>query len=494
MGKRGENYLASDGLYDKLIKHSKDGGYPMHMPGHKRNTELCRMDNPYCFDITEIDGFDNLHQPEGILRSLSERISRLYGAEASYPLVNGSTAGILAGISAAVKRGDKVLLGRNCHKAVYHGVILRGLVPVYCHPQKIDGIPSAGGILPEDLEKALITHPDIRLVIITSPTYEGVVSDIGAIAELVHRYGAYLLVDEAHGAHFGFSRGFPESAVRLGADLVIQSLHKTLPAFTQTAVLHSNAAALDSRLRQYLAVYQSSSPSYVLMAGMDQCIRLLEERAEELFEAYERRLLGFYKRMEKLKHLSLLRPDIAGKYGVYGLDPSKITVIAAGTGFQGHELHQLLQKRYHMMLEMEAPDYILAMTSICDTDEGFEGLARALLEIDSDIEKRAAGDCSGCGGQECSGRSHQWMAELQPERGLLPWEAWEKEAVSLDFEESAGRVSAAFLSLFPPGAPVLVPGEIISPRLIDYILEVQEQGITVTGLTGGNGGRIEVVE
>ncbi len=471
-----------DGLYDKLIKYSGGKDYPMHMPGHKRNTGLCRMENPYRFDITEIEGFDNLHQPEGVLRSLSQRISRLYGAKYSYPLVNGSTAGLLAGISAAVKRGDKVLLARNCHKAVYHGVILMGLVPVYCYPQKMEGIAPACGILPEDLEKALITHPEIKLVIITSPTYEGVVSDIDVIAKLSHRHGALLMVDEAHGAHFGFSGGFPQTAVRLGADLIIQSLHKTLPAFTQTAVLHSNVPALDSPIRKYLAVYQSSSPSYVLLAGMDQCIGLLEKEPEKLFEAYERRLTSFYQKAGKLKQLTLLRPEITEKYGVHDVDRSKLTISVKGTGLDGPGLHRLLRDKYHIMLEMAAPDYVLAMTSICDTEEGFDRLGQALSEIDGSIEKSS----------EDGGF---WpRITLQPKIGLLPWEAWEKPAEIIAFGDSAGRISASFLSLFPPGAPALVPGEIIMPELIDYILMVRELGVSVTGFVGENADRIEVVE
>jgi arginine decarboxylase len=497
--------LALDELYDKLIKYCRGEEYPMHMPGHKRNTGLCRMDNPYGIDITEIEGFDNLHQPEGVLRSLSGRISRLYGAKYSYPLVNGSTAGLLAGISATVKRGDKVLLSRNYHKAVYHGVILMGLIPVYCYPQKMDGISPAGGILPADLEEALITHEGIRLVVITSPTYEGVVSDIGAIAKISHRYGAYLMVDEAHGAHFGFAGGFPQSAVRLGADLVIQSLHKTLPSFTQTAVLHSNVPDLDIRLRKYLAVYQSSSPSYVLMAGMDQCIHLLEEKAEDLFEAYKRRLASFYREMEKLKKLTLLRPEIIGKYGVYDLDPSKLTISVKGTNLSGPKLHRLLREKYHIMLEMEAPDYVLAMTSICDTDEGFDRLAQALAKIDEDIgERREEDGCSGSGSRLKSAGEYQELCqsktgrqesgELQPEMRLLPGEAWERPAVTLEFGASAGRISAAFLSLFPPGAPVLVPGEVITSKLIDDILAIREQGVSVTGFTGEDADRIEVVE
>lgn len=485
-----------DRLYNKLIEYGENGDYPMHMPGHKRNKELCGEMNPYAIDITEIDGFDNLHQPEGILLSLSERISRLFKAVHSYPLVNGSTAGILAGISAAVNQRDQVLIARNCHKSVYHGVILKDLNPVYCYPQYNEDYGIYGGFLPENIEEALITNPNIKLVVITSPTYEGIVSDIKKIAEVTHKHGAYLMVDEAHGAHFGFHKEFPQSAVSLGADLVIQSLHKTLPALTQTAVLHSNCRELDLRIRKYLAIYQSSSPSYVLMAGIDQCVRLLEEKSEELFESYNKRLEQFYQEMKRLRKLRLLRPDLAGQLGIHDFDRSKLTISVRGTGISGHELHERLHKQYHIMLEMEAMDYVLAMTSIGDTEEGFARLSNALLSIDQELEEKTPAEVSDRRtippdiGKSDLGTIYRIAP---PAIELLPGEAFHKPVKIMVLEDSKGLISAAFLSLFPPGTPVLAPGEKISAELIDYIIMAKRLGITVTGLIGEEKDRIEVI-
>ena len=486
-----------DRLYDKLIAYGENGDYPMHMPGHKRNTELCELGNPYAIDITEIEGFDNLHQPEEILLSLSNRISRIYGALSSFPLVNGSTAGILSGIKAAVHKGDKVLVARNSHKAVYHGVILAGAIPVYCYPQNIENTALFGGILPQDIEVALISNPEIKLVVITSPTYEGIVSDVRSIAEIVHKHGAYLLVDEAHGAHFGFHEDFPVSAVRHGADLIIQSLHKTLPALTQSAVLHCNSEELMPQVRKYLAVFQSSSPSYVLLAGMDQCIGLLEQKAEQLFVDYSERLQQFYLKMEKLKVLKLLRSEIIGQKGIYDLDPSKLTIMVSGTGITGHELHSLLHHKHGIMLEMDAPEHALAMTSICDTGMGFERLARALLEIDDDLSQaiiHQSGIDHGPDQSPSTEDNSYRRYRYHPEIKLPPGEAWDKKTILTEFEKSAGQISAAFISLFPPGAPVLVPGEVITTELIEYIQAVRKLGLTVTGLSGEDKNHIFVVE
>ncbi|HWT76253.1 MAG TPA: aminotransferase class I/II-fold pyridoxal phosphate-dependent enzyme [Mobilitalea sp.] len=469
-------------LYDKLSAYADEDYYPMHMPGHKRNNKLMHMVNPYMLDITEIDSFDNLHQPEGILQQLSERLSRLYGALKSFPLVNGSTAGNLAGISAAVNRGDAVLFARNSHKSVYHAAIMMGLRPVYCYPPILSQVSINGGILAGEIEELLITHKDIKLVVITSPTYEGVVSDIRLISEIVHRHGALLMVDEAHGAHFGFHEGFPKSAVTQGADLVIQSLHKTLPAFTQTAVLHSNREDLNRKIQQYLAIYQSSSPSYLLMAGIDRCVSLLEDRGLVLFDQYEKRLQGFYRSMEQLKALKVVNWQDVMQEGVFDFDPSKLTISVRKTGLTGHQLQELLRTKYHIVMEMAAPEYVLGMTSICDTDEGLARLAEALLAIDSGMTA-AEGKVIPID-----------QSVRKPIPVLSPQAAVEKQSELVKLSDSEDRISAAFISLYPPGTPLLVPGERIDRRLIDYIQWVMKEGFAITGLTGDRMDQIEVIQ
>jgi arginine/lysine/ornithine decarboxylase len=476
-----------DRLYDKLNSYSESDYYPMHMPGHKRNTGMMQPIDPYRIDITEIDGFDNLHQPEGILKQLSERLECLYGAKKSFPLVNGSTAGILAGISAATIRGGKLLIARNSHKSVYHAAMINGLKPVYCYPPVLEGLPVYGGILASDIENVLISNKGIKLVVITSPTYEGVVSDIQRIAETVHCHGALLLVDEAHGAHFGFHPEFPVSAISLGADLVIQSLHKTLPAFTQTAVLHSNGAVSEHKLQQYLAIYQSSSPSYLLMAGIDRCISMLEDQGNDLFDKYNKMLQEFYYSMKKLTTLRIATKELAGERGVYALDPSKLTISVQHTGLSGHELQTILREKYHIEMEMAAPGYVLGMTSICDTEEGFRRLEEALLEIDRAL-------AVGTFRKKPSHENYFNINAVKPVQVLSPQEAAESDMHQIKLSCSAGRISAAFISLFPPGSPLIVPGERMEQELIDYICQVKQDGITVTGLAGDGMDEIEVVK
>lgn len=251
-----------DGSLIRQLELYRDSGYyPFHMPGHKRNMppeagEVLQAAAE--LDITEIDGFDDLHQPEGILHLAQERAAEVFGADETFFLVNGSTAGILTAVSAAARKGGRVLVARNCHKSVYHALCLRELEPVFLYPKLLEG-GVADAIAPEQVEEMLARYPDIQAVLITSPTYDGVVSDVEAIGKVVHQAGAVLIVDGAHGAHFGFAPEQPESPVRLGADLVVQSLHKTLPALTQTALLHRNGKVISSEaVRRFERIYQTS--------------------------------------------------------------------------------------------------------------------------------------------------------------------------------------------------------------------------------------------
>ena len=298
-------------IFDKLKNYSDSDYYAFHMPGHKRNLDLMDGTSPYRIDITEIDGFDDLHHAEGILKEAQERAAEVYHADETHFLVNGSTVGILSAILGTTEKGDSILVARNCHKSVYHAIYLNELDPVYLYPKFDTEQGLSTEIDAADVQKALEEHPKIRAVMIVSPTYDGVVSDIEKIAEIVHEAGCLLIVDEAHGAHFGFDPYFPESANMYGADLVINSLHKTLPALTQTALLHVNGDMVKRRkVKQYLDMLQTSSPSYILMASIDACIHLLEETQLQkcsIFKEYAAHIDTLREELKKLKYLKIIR-------------------------------------------------------------------------------------------------------------------------------------------------------------------------------------------
>ena len=330
-----------DLLVTRLRNYGKSDQVPCHMPGHKRNQEswlTFDFPNPFSIDITEIDGFDNLHHPEGILKESMEWASEVYGSDKTWYLVNGSTCGILSSICGTVRPGGRILMSRNCHKSAYHGVILMDAKVSYIYPQIIEDMGIQGGILPEDVENSLDRYPDTEAVLIVSPTYDGIVSDVEKIAKIVHAHGIPLIVDEAHGAHFSFGNGvFPKSAIQCGADLVIQSVHKTLPSFTQTALLHGQKGRIDiDRVERYLQMFQTSSPSYIFMAGIEQCIYEMSQNGKDAMAQFWKRLMLLRKRLENLRVLRILGEINSGlneysvsgnlKNGVYGIDLSKLVI------------------------------------------------------------------------------------------------------------------------------------------------------------------------
>lgn len=468
-------------LYHKLLSYENEGYYPMHMPGHKRNKSFS-MVNPYSIDITEIDGFDNLHEPEEVLLEAMEHAATVFHAKQSFFLINGSTAGLLAGICAATKKGGCILIARNCHKSVYNAVYLNELKPIYLYPEPEPETGILMGIQPEVVEEMLQKHSEISLVVITSPTYEGVVSDVERIARIAHSHGVPLLVDEAHGAHLGFHKSFPKNSNMLGADLVIQSIHKTLPAFTQTALLHWNGNRIcESELKKYLSIFQTSSPSYVLMAGMDSCIRYVEEHVEE-FDRLMKNLTWFREQVKELENIRLWTPEV--NKDCFGMDPSKLVLFSENEQLSGKILYDILRDDYKIQPEMVSRDYVLCMTSICDTVEGFERLAAALKQIDKDFtlicRKRK--------------KRERKMPIVRPQIALLHHEMDGKKTVSCPWKESLNSVAAEFVYLYPPGIPVLVPGEIITGDILELLLDYKKEGLSLRGMQDKAGEVILVLD
>jgi arginine/lysine/ornithine decarboxylase len=537
-------------LLEELMKYSASDAYPLHMPGHKRRISM--LEHPYAIDITEIEGFDNLHHAEGLLLEAQQRAAALYGADETFYLVNGSTCGILSAVAACVPRGGRILMARNCHKAVYHAVFLNGLRASYLYPE-MDAVRGISGAIQasavrealkeqrktqerqenpgkqagtHEIREAMAEQPDIAAVLVTSPTYDGVVSDIRSIAKEVHAAGAVLIVDEAHGAHFAMHPYFPDSALACGADIVINSLHKTLPSLTQTALLHVQDDRVDRRkLRKYLGIYQTSSPSYVLMAGMDGCIDQLTEQGRELFDGFTGRLALLRKRLQQMRCLHLVEGAEDG-LDAFAYDCSKVLISTERAAISGPELADILRREYHLEPEMAAPGYVTAILTIGDTEEGFSRLEQALLEIDErlqydpktavqgngctagDLEKenngrnrgsctvgrregRNAGACTA--GNVKNGAGTAALYRIQNEEVLTIEEAESSPCEVVRLQESAGHISAEFVYLYPPGIPLLVPGERISEELLAQLAGCQTVGLELQGLADHTGETISVV-
>ncbi len=422
-------------LFEMLSEYSRSGALAMHMPGHKRNEAAFPwLSGVAGMDITEIEGFDNLNDPEGIFASLEARIAGLWGAGESVCLVNGSTVGILAAVMSALSKGGDILMSRRSHRSVYHAARLAKAGTRY--------LPSPA---PEDVEAGLRDAPDTALVCVTSPTYEGAICDIRSISDICHRHGVPLLVDEAHGAHLGFG-GFPTSAVRLGADMVVQSLHKTLPALTQTAVLHLNPGLIEpGRVRKYVSMLQTSSPSYLLSASIDGCVDYLERRGDAEAERWLEALAEFRAAVSELKGIRLHREFP----GFFTSDPSKLLFDCDGLW-----LADRLRREYKIEPEYAAPRSLLAMTGMGDTRESLFRLASALSELDA-----SAPHCP-------TGRDGDAYV---PEQVLPIYASEGLDGDAVPLREAPGRVCGEYVWSYPPGVPLIVPGERIDGQVIEAI-------------------------
>lgn len=461
-GRSRRSGIKMENLYQKLEEYSKKDIVPLHMPGHKRNTKMLGTQLPYNIDITEIDGFDDLHHADGIIKNIQEKAQKIYNTKKSFLLINGTTCGILAGIRSFVKKNDKILVARNCHKSVYHAIELNELKPIYVMPKtNEDGINLE--IMPKEVKNKIKENPDIKLVVLTSPTYEGIISNIKEIVKICHENKIPVLVDEAHGAHLKFMNKTKElSAVDAGADIVVQSVHKTLPALTQTSLLHINGNMVnEEKLKHELSIFETSSPSYILMASIENCLDFLQQN-ENMFERYEENLEYFYNKTKELKKLEILKNKLTDQY----FDDGKIVIITTKTNITGKELSEILRKKYKIELEMSYVNYAIAMTSVCDSKENVERLINALIDIDAKLEI-------------------QKMPKYEFEN-ILPiisksiYEAEKEDKfVKIDYRKAEGRISKEYMWVYPPGIPIITPGEIISKDIINLMEQISEAGLEI---------------
>ena len=484
-------------LFEELKTYGESDFYPFHMPGHKRNPDSGFLPEMYKIDITEIDGFDNLHHAEGIIKNAQEKAASLYHSKETFYLINGSTVGILTSIAALSDRGKKLIMARNCHKAVYHGAFLNQLETEYIYPKMIEEFGISDGITAQQVEdkiQEIILREGIsdeqagKLIagiVVTSPTYDGILSDVNSIVKIAHNYGIPVIVDQAHGAHFGFHSAFPENAVSDGADLVIHSTHKTLPAPTQTALLHYNRLLVSlETVKKYLRIYQSSSPSYVLMAGIDSCMDFVKREGQERLEQLlisRKELSERSKELKKMKiYPSMLERGINGhdisKIFFQGTEePGRLLISVRGSGFTGQQLYDVLRETYHLQMEMCASDYVIAILSMMDRKEGFDRLWKALSETDkllTNTEKNTKEEKT----------QFPEYCHFQPDAVLKISDAYMAEEESVPLREAKGRIVSEFVNLYPPGIPLLVPGEKIDDKMIPMIEAYLHNGYAVQGI------------
>lgn len=405
------------------------------MPGHKRNPKFSITGSD--IDVTEIDGLDNLHNPKDILLEVEQALQSIYKSEKSFMLVNGSTVGILAAIFSVCDDGDKIIIARNCHKSVYNACMLRHLRVVYLEPEFDHSNGYYTRVLQSYVDEAVRNHPDAKAVVITSPTYEGIVSSITC--------NPTLIIDAAHGAHLGLGvfPSYPKG------DIVVSSLHKTLPALTQTAVINVYNQDFITGVKMYLSVFESSSPSYVLMNSAAVCCEYVQNNKKEFYR--------YFDRLCRLREMNLFHLRL-----MYSDDYSKVVISCANTGITGVELARILRNKYSIEVEMASERYIIAMTSVGDIEEIFTSFANALEEIDSELMLR-----------------EQPLLKKPPVPEGEQCIFVSRESCETLIEESIGKISNEFVYAYPPDIPILSPNEKISKQTVRYIADAEKAGVTI---------------
>lgn len=465
-------------IFQKLNELNKKNIYPFHMPGHKRNPKFLKeIKNFIDLDFTELDETDNMHNPKNIIKLAKENLANIFGAKESYFLINGSSCGVMASIMATVKPNQNILISKNCHISVYNALIISGANPIFIEPEFIYNF--AVGIDYELIEKAINKY-DIKACIITSPTYQGITSNVKKIAEILHKKNIPLIVDEAHGAHFHFSKHFPKDALSQDADIVIQSLHKTLPVLTQCAVLHINSNIIDKNLiEKCLSILQTTSPSYVFMMNVENCCYFLKNY-QHLFVEYVDKLKILRNELKNLKNLKLLSKDLINNNTIYDIDISRLTFIIL-KNVNGSFLNNLFLNE-NIQIEMYSENHIIAISTICDTDYGLNLFLNAIKKIDKILSN-------------FENRNFDYFNIFSNSNILKPTlnlrQIFYSEKIQIDLLNAENQIAADFITPYPPGIPLINCGEIITKDIIEKILFLKQNNIQILGI---NENKIKIIK
>lgn len=470
------------GIKQFLMEHADGNPVSFHMPGNKGDRIYRKygyndfLDRILDYDITEIPGADNLFKTEGIILETMKKYKKLYGSRKSYLLVNGSSGGLIASILSVTNRGDKIAIARNSHKSIFNAVFLGGLNPIYIYPDMLKDEGISGAINCEAVKEVFDKNEGIKTVVLPSPNYYGICSDIDKIAKICHDNDAVLIVDQAHGAHLKFMHKFagelgedyPMAAEDSGSDIVVTSTHKTLASFGQTAILNVmsdrvNLMNLEDRLQQI----ESSSPSYLLMASLDINADLLLEHGKELMTEWAENIEYFYSNAYNIPGLEMILSE--------GLDGTKISIDMSAYGMTGHDLERYLNHK-GIFPELVTGNIVMCMTGIGNKREDYDKLLKALFEI---VTKNKMVMLTREEVKSAIGDETPWTKKLKMKK--IPM-----ESEIIDIRNAVGKVCASSIIPYPPGIPICCPGEVITKELIDYVLDIRGKEEVVIGIDGKN--------
>ncbi len=459
-------------IYEALNKFKKERIVPFDVPGHKRgkgNLELTEFLGEKCMtvDVNSMKPLDNLCHPVSIIREAEELAADAFGAAHAFFMVGGTTSAVQAMILATCKAGDKIIMPRNVHRSAINALILSGATPIYVNPDVDKRLGIALGMSLKELEEVILKNPDAKAVLVNNPTYYGICSNIKAITELAHRHGIKVLADEAHGTHFYFDKNLPMAAMEAGADMASISMHKSGGSLTQSSFLLAGPNVNADYVRQIINLTQTTSGSYLLLSSLDISRKNLALHGEEIFERV--RGLAKYARDEinQIGDYYAYSSELVNGDSIYDFDVTKLSVNTLDVGLAGIEVYDLLRDEYDIQIEFGDIGNILAYISVGDREREIERLVSALAEIRRRFKKERAGMLD-----------HEY---INPQVMKSPQQAFYGEKVSLPIMESAGRICSEFVMCYPPGIPILAPGEMITKDILEYIQYAKTKGCFMTG-------------
>lgn len=445
---------------------------PFDVPGHKRgkgNPELTEFLGEECLqvDVNSMKPLDNLCHPVSIIKEAEALAAQAFHAAHAFFMVGGTTSAVQAMILSCVKRGDEIILPRNVHQSVIHALVLCGAIPVYVNPMTNQRLGIALGMSLQDVEKAICEHPNAKAILVNNPTYYGICSNLKAITELAHKKDMLVLADEAHGTHFYFGKDMPISAMDAGADMAAVSMHKSGGSLTQSSLLLCGPNVNENYVRKIINLTQTTSGSYLLLSSLDISRRNLVLHGEEIFEKVKRFAEYCRNEINEIGDYYAYSKELINGDSVYDFDTTKLSVNTLGIGLAGIEVYDLLRDEYDIQIEFGDLGNILAYISVGDKKKNIERLISALSEIRRIYKKD---------------NKDMWDTEyIAPTVKMSPQDAFYAEKQSMPLEQCENQICAEFVMCYPPGIPILAPGEKITKELITYIQYAKEKGCTLTG-------------
>ena len=472
-------------IYEALDSFQKMRVVPFDVPGHKRgrgNPELAALLGEQCvrMDVNSMKPLDNLCHPVSVIREAEELAAEAFGAAHAFLMVGGTTSAVQSMVLSVVKRGEKIILPRNVHRSVMGAMVLCGAIPVYIDPACDDRLGIPLGMSVSAVERAIRENPDAKAILVNNPTYYGICSDLRRIVQLAHTHGMLCLADEAHGTHFYFGENLPVSAMAAGADMAAVSMHKSGGSLTQSSLLLCGPAMSEGHVRQIINLTQTTSGSYLLLSSLDISRRNLALRGKEAFARVVE--LAEYARREinAIGGYYAFSRELCNGDSIYDFDPTKLSVNTLQVGLAGIEVYDLLRDEYDIQIEFGDLGNILAYLSIGDRPREIERLVGAL----SEVRRRFGGSEAGLMKQEY----------IEPDVAVSPQDAFYAEHESLPIMETEGRVCSEFVMCYPPGIPILAPGERITQEILDYIVYAKDKGCSMTGPEDADITRLNVLK